>query len=167
MRIQPHQAKVGDDILWKGSGLIYHLLSPILWLCDLESHFDMWGWHTGYIVKIRFNGEVVTSQAIASGVQEVTYPNLNKMGKCRIYRWLKNVDEEKLQAYSKAHIGTPYDPYVYFWTILGAIFKLRICDRKLMCWENVSEKNRYMGRELQPEDEPCLLSRMVRRWEDD
>ncbi|MDP2729136.1 MAG: hypothetical protein Q8O55_01480 [Dehalococcoidales bacterium] len=172
MRIKLEDAKAGDAITWKGNGIFYEILSrPLSWI-DYRSHWDRWAWHTGYIVRIFPDGEVVTSQAIAKGVEAVTYPSVKDMGECRIYRWLENPDQEKIDQYTQEHSGDAYDALVYLWVFLGGISMIylhhpfRVVNGLKMCWENLSEFCRYMGKELQPEEEPCLLSRVVTRLEE-
>lgn len=141
----------------------------MLALIDMSSHWDRWAWHTGYIVKIDEDREVVTSQAVAKGVEAVTYPDVFSMGKCRIYRWLDDPDQAKIDEYTFANNGEPYDALDYLWVFLGAISMVwfhhpfRMVNGWKMCWENLSEFFRFMGKELQPEAEPCLISRMVKR----
>jgi hypothetical protein len=173
MQIDPKDIRIGDDITWKGSGFFpYRVLSTLLWLVDRQSHWDKWSWHTGYIIEITPAGEVVTSQALAGGVQTVTYESVDAMGECRFYRWLPQpVDQTRLLDYSNKNNSEPYDVLDYLWVFLGAISMIyfhhpfRMVNGWKMCWENVSEKDRYLGKELQPEDEPCLISRMVTRLE--
>jgi len=176
MRIDPKYARAGDNITWKGNGFIWNVLkTPLAWI-DRKFKWDKWAWHTGYIVKILDDGQVVTSQAVANGVEAITYPDVYSMGECRIYRWLDNPDQDKIDDYTECHNGDTYDALVYLWVFLGALSMVllkhpfRVVNRAKMCWENMSEFDRYMGKQLQPEEEPCLLSRMVTRlafWQPD
>ena len=169
MQIRPEEARAGDGIEWKGGGFTDEVLSRILAFVDHKTKWDRWGWHTGYIVKILEEGEVVTSQAVARGVEAVTYPSVNEMGQCRIYRWLDNPDQSKIDEYTAVHSGEPYDALDYLWVFAGGIsmiwFKhpFRMVNGWKMCWENLGEFFRFMGKELQPEAEPCLISRMIKR----
>jgi hypothetical protein len=187
-----NEARAGDSIAWQHGGYIELVLAPFLALfdrswrkrlagrdCEWWQIWYLWGfwkrpwpWHTGYIVKILDSGEVVTSQAVAKGVEPITYPSINDLGDCKIYRWLKDPDSEKIDQYTSDHEGDPYDFFWgYFSSIVGGIcmFALhrpfRIVDVAKMCWENVSQMNRYCGREIQREEEPVLISRMVNAWE--
>lgn len=171
MRIDPKDAKAGDAVTWKGNGLLFQVLSRILAIIDYKTHWDRWAWHTGYIVRILEGGEVVTSQAVAKGVESITYSSVNEMGDCRIYRWLDNPDQEHIDEYTAQHNGLPYDALDYLWVFLGGIsmiyFKhpFRMENGWVMCWENLAEFCRWMCKELQPGEEPCLISRIVKRLE--
>ncbi len=168
MRIEPKDAKAGDAITWKGGGIVYEVLGRVLAFIDKESKWDRWAWHTGYIANILPDGEVVTSQAIAKGVEAVTYPNLLSLGNCRVYRWLDNPDQARMDNYTRQHNGDPYDIFDYLWVLISEISTItfhhpfRVVDGQKMCWENLSEFMRFMGREIQPEEEPCMLSRIVK-----
>ncbi len=173
MLIKAEEARAGDAIEWKGKGPVYEVLSRLLVLADPESGWDRWGWHLGYIVKILPDGEVVTSQAVAKGVEPVTYPSINDLGNCRFYRWLDNPDQNKIDQYMQDTEGAPYDGLDYLWVILGTLsgrflhWPFRIVDKAKMCWENFGEFFRHMGKELQPEDEPRLISRMIKKLKGD
>jgi len=172
MRIELKDAKAGDAITWKGQGPVYQVLSRLLALLDWKSHWSRWAWHTGYIVRILPDGEVVTSQAVARGVEVVTYPSINEMGDCRIYRWLEEPDQEKIDKYTDEHNDESYDYLAYLWVFLGGISMIyfrhpfRVVNGLKQCHENLSEFYRYMGKEIQPEEEPPLLSRIVARLEE-
>ncbi len=172
MRIEARDARAGDAITWKGRGIVYQVLSRVLAVIDCKTHWDRYCWHTGYIVRVLADGKVVTSQAVQRGVESITYSSINDMGECRIYRWLDNPPQEHIDEYTMMHNGEPYDALDYLWVFLGAISMIcfhhpfRMVNGWKMCWENLSEFCRYMGKELQPEDEPCLISRIVKQLEE-
>ena len=173
MLIRPEEARAGDNITWKGKGFAFEILSrPLAWI-DWKTHWDRKDWHTGYIVRMFMDGEVVTSQAVAGGVEAVTYPNVYSMGECRIYRWLDNPDQARIDEYTEKHNGEPYDVLDYVWVFAGALSMIlfrhpfRMVNGWKMCWENMSEFDRYMGKELQNESEPCLISRIVKSLKGD
>lgn len=156
----------GDNILWKGSGILYQILSRgIKYLIDHD--WDMWAWHAGYVIKVLEDGEIVTSQALAGGIETVTYENVEAMGECRIYHWLDNPDQAKIDDYVAEHKGKPYDTLDYIWTILGALsekylhWPFRITNRAYTCWENLASFDDFMGKSLQPDYEPILISKMA------
>lgn len=168
----------GDNIIWKRRGI--RLTDPETWIEEvlsrgivlfLDRSWDRWGWHSGYVVDVLPSGEIVSSQAIASGVHYVTYTSQEDMGECRIYRWLGRRDGEKIARYAAEHDGEPYDVLNYLWVIIAALsakylrWPFRVVDRAKMCWENLAEFDRFMGKELQPEEEPCLISSIVRALE--
>lgn len=103
----------GDNILWPHSGKTDFVLGHILavldssWRKRLKSAW--WPWHTGYVVKVLENGEIVTSQALANGVDIITYASIADMGDCRFYRWLNNPDENKIGDYAAVQRGWHYD----------------------------------------------------------
>jgi hypothetical protein len=167
-----NRVKSGANILWKGDGFIFHVLSFALGLFDKKWRKRDWKpWHAGYIVKILEDEEIVTSQAVGKGVEAVTYPNVESMGDCRIYGWLDNPDQTKIDDYTEKHLEEPYDALDYIWTILGELsdklfhWPFRIVDKAETCWENLSQFDRYIGKELQPEEEPALISKMIDRLE--
>lgn len=167
--------QAGCNILWKGTGLPANILARILALMDKEWREQMrtgwWPWHAGYIVRILEDGEIVTSQAVEKGVEAVTYPSVESMGDCRIYNWLDNPDQAKIDDYTEKHLGEPYDALAYVWTILGELssrifhWSFRIVNRAYTCWENMSQFDRYMGKEIQSEEEFPLISKMIDRLE--
>lgn len=164
--------KVGSDILWKGSGATFRILSFILGLFDPKWRKRTWKpWHVGYVVKVLDSGEIVTSQAVARGIEAITYSSVEEMGDCRIYNWLDNPDGERIETYVADHLGDPYDPWAYPWTILAFIIEkifhwsFRIVNRAYTCWENMCQKDRYMGKELQPEEEFPLINKIIDKLE--
>lgn len=161
--------KPGDNILWKGGGPMFAALSFLLSLFDRSwrERRDWRPWHTGLVLKVLPSGEIVTLQAVAKGVQVVTYGSLADMGDCRIYRWLNHCDPARLEDWAECHLRWGYDCFGYVTTAVGAVsmflFKhpFRVVDQHEMCWEVVSECDRAMGVELQPECEPVLISKII------
>ena len=166
--VQKSEIQPGDAILWKSLGPIDHLFSSVLGLFFPDWRKRKWKpWHTGFIVCVLDNGEVVTFQAVAKGVHAITYSNAGAMGDCKIYRWLDNREQSKIDEYIFRNNGRPYDFLGYLWTIGGSISMVwfnhpyRLSSWMLFCWENLSEFMRFMGKELQPDDEPCLISKIM------
>ena len=162
------EVKAGYNILWKGKGPVFTILSLLLGLTDSTWRKRKWKpWHVGYVVTVLEDGWVVTSQAVANGIEAISYPSAEDLGDCRVYPWLDNPDQAKIETYTEEHLGWPYDVWGYLWVILGALSEkflhrpFRIVDKAKMCWENLSECDRFMGKELQPEEEPCLISKMI------
>lgn len=160
--------QAGDNVLWKGQGFIFNILSFILGLMFPEWRKRKWKpWHVGYVVKVYADGMIVVCEAIAKGIEYVTYSSIWDMGDYRIYYWLDNPNPNKIKKYASQHIGLPYDSLAYVWTILGGLsmklFKhpFRIVNKPKMCWENLCEFDRFMGKQLQPAHEPCLINRMI------
>ena len=166
MRIHPADLKEGDIVVWKGGGPFYQVLSWILIIFDKKSGWDRWGWHTGFVIDVRSDGAVSTCQAVTPRLCVVNYPSLEAMGNFRAYRWLDKIDSGITRAYLAERIGWYYDPFVYFWTLFEFFWNFRISNKKLMCWENVSEYCDRQGKPLQEDYEPCILSRMIRKMED-
>ena len=172
MRVELHNIKAGDNILWKKNGLFSDILSFVIGLTDGKWRKRDWQpWHTGYCVKVLDTGEIVTSQAVAGGVEVVTYASWQDLGDCRVYRWLDNPDQFDIEWYTAEHEGEPYDIRAYVWTIAGELSRIifrwpfRVVNKAKMCWENLSEFNRAMGKELQPESEPCMINRILDKLE--
>ena len=173
MKITAKQAKAGDSMAFPlSNNIVEVILSGILSIFD-----STWRrrrekpWHMGLIIKVLDEGEVVTMQAIASGVHFVTYNSIDDLSECKFYRWLDAIDEDKLHAWAAKHERRRYDVAGYLWTALGAIsmfalkYPFKVVDRNMFCWEVVAEAYRYLGRECQPEEEPVLISRMINALE--
>jgi hypothetical protein len=192
MEIPLVEARAGDSIVWQHTYGIELVLAPLLALFDRSWRKRLagrdcawwklwymwrywkrrWPWHTGYIDRILPGGEVVTSQAVAKGVAAITYDSIEVLGDCTIYRWLQDPDLQRIEQYTEDHEGEHYDFIIgYLSSIFGGtcMFVLRrpfrIVDKPKTCWENVSQMNRYCGREIQPEEESVLISRMINAWE--
>jgi hypothetical protein len=168
MEIPKEQAQAGDSIAWEKGGAVAGILGFVLSLFDSSYRKRKWkAWHTGYIVKILPDGEVVTSQAIGSGVHTVTYSSIDDLAECKFYRWLSGPNQDRIEDYTGAHEREKYDVIGYLWDALGNFsmyvfhYTFRVVDNQKFCWEHVSEFNRYMGREIQPECEPCNIARMM------
>jgi len=158
----------GYNILWKGNGPLFTVLSFFLGLFDPEWRKRKWkAWHTGYVVRVLDTGEIITSQAVAKGVEAITYSTALDMGDCRVYSWLDEVEQSDIDIYTEWNLGRPYDAMAYVWTIIGELTNkffhhpFRVVNRAKMCWENLGEFDRFMGKELQGEEEPCLISKIV------
>lgn len=161
--------KTGTNIIWKGGGFWFKLLSGALCLFDSGWRKREWkGWHMGFVVKA-YGKEIVTSQAIERGIHTVTYASVADMGNCRFYDWLD--DTSKVQEYAADHEGDPYDKLAYVWTILAfgieKIFhwKFRIVNRAYHCWENMCGMDRYCGKPLQPNEEFPMVNKIMRKLE--
>ena len=174
MEIVNHkEARTGDAILWPKKGQVANTLSLILGWYDPKTWKPRkWKpWHVGFIVKILPEGEVVTSQAVGNGVHSLVYDSIDDLAECKIYRWLKDPDQEKTDKYAEDHEGDPYDKLDYIWVLLGALsekflhWPFRIVNKAQMCWENLSHYARDMGDELQPEEEPCLINKIILKLE--
>jgi hypothetical protein len=161
----------GNNILWKGNGWFTYLLSGILALKDKSWKARNWRpWHTGFVVKVLDTGEIVTFQAVnlQEGVCAITYASLEDMGDCRIYHWLDNPNQDAIDRYVEEWNGVPYDVLAYFWVIITVLFNwnFSISDKKLMCWENLSNFDRCLEKELQPVWDEPLISKMMNKLED-
>jgi hypothetical protein len=162
----------GDNILWRGDGNFFKLLSGILALKDKSWRARTWRpWHTGFVIKVLDTGEIVTFQAVnlKEGVCSVTYSSIEDMGDCRIYNWLdaEDLHQDHIENYVTEWNGNPYDVMAYFWVVITVIFNwhFSISNKRLMCWENLSNFDRFMGKELQPCYEEPLLSKMMSKLE--
>ena len=116
------EVKAGYNILWKGKGPVFTVLSFLLGLTDSTWRKRKWKpWHAGYIVTVLDDGWIVTSQAVANGIEAISYPSVDDLGDCRVYQWLESPDQAKIEAYTEEHLGWPYDALDYLWVILGAL----------------------------------------------
>ncbi len=168
MEIPLNEARAGDSIAWEKGGAVANVLGAILSLFDSSYRKRKWkAWHVGYIVKILDTGEVISSQAIASGVHTVTYQSIDDLSECKFYRWLSNIDQDRIEDYTETHEREKYDFIGYVWNAIGNFsmyvlkYPFRVVDNAKFCWEHLSEFNRYMGREIQQECEPCNIAKMM------
>lgn len=159
--------KAGTNIIWKGGGIWFKILSGALCLFDTEWAVRDWkGWHMGFVVKTYASGEIITSQAIVGGIHTVTYSSIEDMGDCRFYNWLD--DTLNAQEYADDHEGDPYDGMAYVWTILAYFvekifhWKFRVVNRAYTCWEHMSQMDRYCGKPLQPMEEFPMVNKIMK-----
>jgi hypothetical protein len=174
MEVVKSEIRAGDAILWKGNGPVDGSFSFILGLFFPDWRKRNWKpWHTGFVIRVMDDGEIVTFQAVAKGVHAITYPDAAAMGDCKIYRWLDNPQQAEIDEYVHANNGRPYDFLGYLWTIGGSMSMVwfnhpyRLSSWMFFCWENLSNFMCYMGKELQPSYEPCLLSKIINALEAD
>ena len=172
MEVPLTEIRPGDAILWKGGGPVDGSFSFILGLFFPDWAKRNWKpWHTGFVIRVLESGEIVTFQAVAKGVHAITYPNAEAMGDCKTYRWLDNPDQAQIDRYVRDNDGRPYDFLGYLWTVGGSISMVwfnhpyRLSSWMFFCWENLSNFMCYMGKELQPGYEPCLLSKIINALE--
>ena len=165
----------GDAILWKGDGWFFWCLSFLLMLKDSTWRArwfakDRWlPWHTGFVIRILDTGEIVTFQAVnlEVGVCAVTYATKEDMGDCRTYHWLDSIDVGAMNRYVDTWNGRPYDILAYPEVAFTILFNWHfvINDDKLMCWENLCNFMRCMGKELNPLWQVPLISRIMNKLE--
>lgn len=162
------------------SGVTGIIIVLLLWLRARATHPPS-PWHVGYVVAVSgppgpvFDpealklGEIVTQQAIGTGVHTITYPSADELGDCRAYRWLKDPFPmaKQIADFAEAHEREGYDFIGYLWNALGNLdmylrhHPFRVVDDRYFCWELASEFCRAMGREIQREAEPCNISKMI------
>ena len=147
------QAKRGDIVLFKGSGLVYEILSRALKF--FEWNWDRWGWHLGFVSgDSPFTDVVSICESTGKGVTE-SYLDLTRKD-IRVYRWF---DEEprryKVRNFVSAHLGCDYDVAQYFWTGLQYLIRHfwnrripRLLDSRYTCWELVFEFAEDMGKPI-------------------
>jgi hypothetical protein len=158
----------GDAILWAGHGPADKFFSFVLGLFFPNWRSRKWKpWHTGFAIRVLDSGEVITFQAVAKGVHAITYDNVDAMGDIKVYRWLNNLNQSMIDKYVSENYGRPYDFLGYLWTICGSVSMVwfhhpyRLSSWMLFCWENLAGFMCFMGRELQPDDEPRLISKIM------
>jgi hypothetical protein len=167
------ELRSGDCIAWKGGSIPFHPLSEVLALFDLSWRTRVWHpWHVGYVVQVQ-DSEIVTQQAIGTGVHTITYGSAAELGDCKAYRWLKDPFPmaKQIEDFAEAHEREGYDFVGYLWNALGNLdmylrhHPFRVVDDRYFCWELVSEFARAMGREIQREAEACNIEKMMIAWE--
>lgn len=170
---------LGANIYWKKKGPVAAVLSAVIGLFFASWRQRQWkAWHTGFIVDILPDGQVITCEAVAKGISYATYDSLEDLGECYVINWLWETDEQlsddvwkrrkdRIEDWVYEHLELPYDKWGYLWTaLLGIRWKLtgkpgRYVDLPKFCWENTSEFDRFAGKEIQPPEEPVLINRMM------
>jgi len=169
----PLRLKPGDILIFKRNvnNWISRVLSWALRL--LESSWDRWGWHTGYVSKVLPDGTIITVESvIRKGVQTVMYPTLESLGDVRVYRWIDESSLNALETFTEKHVGRRYDLACYLWTgiqrislqFLGYCIPRKLND-KYTCWELVCDMARAMEKPLQPISRYPLITDMERALE--
>jgi hypothetical protein len=145
-RINIEDARCGDIIVYKGSGLIYKILSRLIKKIK-EPEYDCWGWHMEPVI-----GQGLTVNA---AFPRLKVSQLDPKREMKVYRILANPPELKaLEIFVNDHVGKPYDCFVYLWTALWVLglMKFRIVNRFYTCWENTFDAMEYFGIDLDKSD---------------
>ena len=148
---KPHQIdageiRSGDILVWKGSGLIYFVLSRLIkWF--KEPSFDLWGWHT---VPMIDNIQFLDAQFPKVRIESLTNPKYLKRP-FRAYRIFEESPASiRVIRFVQDKVGCWYDFLAYFLTALAVLLRPRfdiprILDRKMTCWELTWEFADEMG----------------------
>lgn len=132
-RIDNSEARTGDIIIWKRTGLLAEVLS---WLIQKlkEPDYDRWGWHmTPMISDTRF------ADAQFPVVKDASFDKYNL--EFRTYRVSENPPTQAaIDNFCKTHLGKRYDWKVYIYTTLAQLLRPfidvpRLIDCSYNCWE--------------------------------
>ncbi len=148
MRIPINEARAGDILLFKRTGLFAFILA---WLIKhlKEPNWDMRYWHMAPVIA---NDLIIDAQ----------WPKLKRtrISDClkreiRAYRIMDLPAEDKLAGFAKEHIGRRYDWFVYILTTLAQLFRPmfdfpRIIDLRFTCWEITFDFCDDMGLDISP-----------------
>ena len=135
--------KIGDVIAFPGNGLIFKVLSRILWL--FNRWWDRKHWHLAIAWESAESGWWVM-EADAKGVQ-INFKPDEVLNKCKILSFLKKVPgKKKRKQFKDSHLGLSYDAAVYFLTMIQYLVLHffnrplpRILDNRFTCWELAEE----------------------------
>ncbi|MFA5937268.1 MAG: YiiX/YebB-like N1pC/P60 family cysteine hydrolase [Candidatus Paceibacterota bacterium] len=159
MDLQP-----GDILVFKRSGPVSFILGGILKL--FEKDYDFWGWHVGFIAHYA-KGWMIC-EALGNGVS-LTPLSHYKPENIRVYRWLDNPSQEKINRFVADYLGKPYDVAVYFWTALQYLLRHfwnrpipKLLDGSFTCWELVFEFAEEMQKRIGSKYDCPLITDMLR-----
>ena len=142
--IELKDARPGDIVLFKGKGLIFSILSSILWIFDKEWRSLKWKpWHTGFLTYK--HGEYwELCESLRQGIKLTNLTDYDPKT-YRIYRWFKKEPASDLiLKYLGTHLHKKYDIEFYFWCTLSYLFRhyfnrpiKYLLDNRFCCWENI------------------------------
>ncbi len=152
-RISIGEARCGDFVLFRGSGLPFRPLSLLLSTLEPSWRKLAWKpWHVAVIVDrdgdrcLIFEGRWPRSQTTEVELEQED---------CRVYRWFpSSPDRWQLEGFLRGHLGRKYDIVVYGLTILSYVVRRlgfdfpRVIDKSLTCWEAGWDFASYCGRPL-------------------
>lgn len=169
MRVSVEHARAGDIVLFKGKGIIFKILSSILWL--FNRWWDVWAWHIGVMWTEVHSGWMIM-ESLGGGVQVKFHPH-QELTACRIYRWLgKEPSRKKMAEFEKEHLGASYDIDGYIGTgILYLLTRLtgramgRFQDDDYFCWELICKAMRFFGKPLLKMSQPVMITSIVKKLE--
>jgi len=119
---------------------------------------DAWRWWNSYI------------SGCGQRVHAITYDNVEAMGECKFYHWLDNPDPVKIDKYVLQNEGGRMISWLSLDDLRLDQYGMvqppyRLSSWMFFCWENLSNFMCFMGKELQPSYEPCLLSKIMNALE--
>jgi len=169
MQIEYSQIRPGDIVEFKGSGLVFNLLSPVIKLCFRD--WNRWGWHLA-IVSHKLNGDWMIFEELGTGAQISKLSN-TPIENLRFYRWFDvEPDYNHIIDFEETYQGEAYDVQLYFWTAIQ-YFAMRLFHRRVnkilnhrwTCWELVCEFCGKMGKPLVPLMVCPILPDLLRKLE--
>jgi len=162
MRIPLSEARRGDLLVFKGSGIVFTILGGLLKL--FERKWDFWGWHTAFTVNHDTICESIAEGVVLSPLTK--YPS----DEVRAYRWFDTMpDQTKMDLYLQQHLGKRYDVAIYFWTMAQYLIRHywnhripRLLDDRYTCWENLCEFCEDMAKPIESRYDCPILTDILR-----
>ena len=156
----------GDIILFRGKGLVFNLLSPILGLLRPFPKITfpaVYGsnilfktgrpWHMAFALEWHKKYGWIIGESIARGVTPTYLDKYIMNGNIPIViRWFdKSPRAIKLREFMAAHSDSKYSVLAYLWTALQVLIPWfpRIVTSRVTCWQNVFRMCRYCGKPIQ------------------
>jgi hypothetical protein len=169
MKIDYDQIEVGTQVLFDGEGILFETLSTALAVFDTDyrkTHPRKW--HVGFISRWHPTLGWMICEATGKGVQENPLAIYDSRY-YSLYKWHEKPLDDKVTEYVNSVLGVKYDATVYVWvtiaTLLNKIFKVnmgRWVNQNLMCWENLSDFNAFMGKSFCKEYKTITISDIMR-----
>lgn len=147
------EMKAGDILVFKGSGLVFEILSRLV-KC-FEQKWDRWGWHMAIVFQKESEGwYVLESQGNGVNINFYSEKFLRENTCC--YEWFdKSPSKVKMGQFLIDYNGKSYDVAVYFWTAFQYLIRHfwnrripRLLDDQFTCWELVFEFCEVMGKPI-------------------
>lgn len=130
MEVPLSQARPGDILVFKRSGLVANILSWLI-VKIREPKWDRYGWHLAPIVAGNAYLDAQFPRVKLSLISDI-----KREVKCyRVFQEPPSAD--KISLAINYLLDKPYDCLVYFWTFLWAIHlvRFRIINPLFTCWE--------------------------------
>ena len=158
--------KPGDIILFRGKGLVFNALSPILALLRpypemtfpyvyQRSPLSKVGrpWHLAFALEWHKRYGWIIGESVARGVTSSYLDKYIINGNIPIViRWFDKTPRPiKLREFMAMHSDTKYSVLAYAWTTLQVLLPWfpRIVTDRITCWQNVFRMCRWCGKPIQ------------------
>ncbi len=162
---------IGDIIEFKGSGLVYGILSRLIKIFDRS--WDRWGWHVAFVCYGTERNPTIC-EAVAGGVRLTSLNDLTR--EYRIHHWFGDdpPDPGEVGAFVVKVLNSKYDVAIYLWTGLQYVIRHlwnrripRLLDDRYTCWELVFHFCREMGKPIQSIHDCPMITDLVRQVDDE